>query len=756
MIEPLARARQLLTAQAQKVQLNMMPELIVGPGRLYDVAGLLRDQDIRCVMVVTSQGFVERGIIPSFTKDLLARGITAAVFADVTPDPDIECVEQAAAFYRSHGCEGIVAIGGGSVMDCAKIGGALAVKPGKGARDIVGTMRVRATLPYLVAVPTTAGTGSETTAAAVLTIPDVQRKYAVSDLALIPDAAVLDPNLLLGLSPAMTAYTGMDALTHAVEAYINHYGSHEAREYAREAVELIFKNLKPSYDDGQNVKLRENMLLASHYAGIAFTNNMVGYVHALAHCIGGRYHVQHGLANAVLLPVVLEEYGEAAEGRLAELGKAIGLAHGSDHNVAAAFIGKIRELSAFIGIPESIPEIQAEDILELATAAEEEGNPAYPVPCLWTRRRFESVLQRVSGAGACGTTTAKQVRITEPGPLLNEDGILAKRGWATSLLLEYDRSRIAASKLRVKEWDYYLVSDDDYAIALTIGDMGYVSLVSASLIDFANGTFITQSTMGAMPLGRIGLPSTSELGITEFADKRAAMIFEAADGMRHLVVNFSDFEDGHPLIAEIVLDEQPRDSMVIATPWAEDDKAFYYNQKIVGMRALGSFALGKLYHEFKSANSFGLLDWGRGVWTHDNTWYWGAAQGWQNGHKFAMNLGYGFGDTTAASENMVFVDGIAHKLGRVDFGIPVRDAEATTVGDRLDLMKPWHITDDEGRLDLSFAPDIDRYDYIDLKAVISDQHQVFGLMDGWVKLDDGTTFEIHGLRGFAEAVHNMY
>ena len=763
MFEALTRIRQAAGAQAQKVQLRMLPELLVGPGVLYDIPKLLRDQDIRCVMVVTTEGFVRRGVVPSFSQDLLAHGITAAVFSDVKPDPDIECVEMAAAFYRSHGCEGIVAIGGGSVMDCAKVAGALAVRPKARALDLVGTMKVHATLPYLVAVPTTAGTGSEVTAAAVVTDPQRQRKYAVSDISLIPDAAVLDPNLLVGLSPAMTAYTGMDALTHAVEAYTNRYGSREAREYARRAVEIIFKTLKASYDDGTDAKLREDMLMASYYAGIAFTNNMVGYVHALAHGIGGRYHVQHGLANAVLLPVVMEEFGEAAEGRLAELAEVIGLGGATDHDLACKFIAKIRELSESMGIPEIIPEIRQEDIPELAAGAEAEGNPAYPVPEIWTRRRFEKALKRVSSTEAAANAQSAstelvngQVRIVKPGPLLNDDGMLAQPGFATSLLLEYDRSRIAASKLRVKEWDYYLVNDDDYALAFTVGDMGYLALVSASLLDFRKGTFITESTMSALPLGRMGMPSTSSLGVTQFADKRAAMTFEVAGGMRHLVVNFADFKDGKPLIAEIVLDREPRDSMVIATPWTDDDTAFYYNQKIVGMRAIGSFSAGDVYHEFNGSDSFGLLDWGRGVWTRDNTWFWGVAQGNQSGHVFAMNLGYGFGDTSAASENMVFIDGIMHKLGRVDFGIPVLNEAAKTVGDRYDLLKPWHITDDEGRLDLTFAPDIDRCDYIDLKAIVSDQHQVFGLFNGWVKLDDGSTFEVRDLRGSAEAVHNMY
>ena len=395
MLEPLTRVRQFAVARAQAAQLKMLPELVLGPGSLYDVPQLLRDQDIRCVMVVTTEGFVKRGVIPSFTQDLLSHGVASAVFSDVKADPDVECVEMAAAFYRSHGCEGIVAIGGGSVMDCAKIAGALVVRPGKKTLDLVGTMRVHATLPYLVAVPTTAGTGSEVTAAAVVADHAAQRKYAIADTSLIPDAAVFDPHLLVGLPSNMTAYTGMDALTHAVEAYVNRFGSRAAREYAVRAVKLVFENLKASYDDGANIRLRENMLVASYYAGIAFTNNMVGYVHALAHGIGGRYGVQHGLANAILLPVVLETYGPAAESRLADLGEAVGLSGETDHDVAVAFIAEIRKLSASMGIPETISELREEDIPELAAGAEEEGNPTYPVPVIWEREAFERVLRRV-------------------------------------------------------------------------------------------------------------------------------------------------------------------------------------------------------------------------------------------------------------------------------------------------------------------------------------------------------------------------
>ena len=353
-------------------------------------------------------------------------------------------------------------------------------------------------------------------------------------------------------------------------------------------------------------------------------------------------------------------------------------------------------------------------------------------------------------------TQRDQVRITQEGPLLDENGHLASPGWATELLLRYDRARIKSPALRIKEWDYYLVNDDEYAVAFTIGDLGFISLVSASLLSFKSGTFITQSTMGILPLGKLALPASSNEGVTAFSDKRATMSFTVAEGMRHLQVEFHDFREGEPLVAEVVLDRPPRDSMVIATPWAENPRAFYYNQKIVGMHAIGSFTLGELHHDFREGCSFGLLDWGRGVWTYDNTWYWAVAQGMQDGHVFGFNLGYGFGDTTAASENMVFVDGICHKLGRVDFGIPAKDLQAANIVDRFELMEPWHFTDDEGRLDLVFTPQIDRCDFMDYKVVISDQHQVFGQFDGWVVLDDGTRFEVRDLRGAAEAVHNRY
>lgn len=356
-------------------------------------------------------------------------------------------------------------------------------------------------------------------------------------------------------------------------------------------------------------------------------------------------------------------------------------------------------------------------------------------------------------------------RIVSQGPLHNADGSLAEPGYATALLLNYNRFKVRAPKHRIKEWDYYLVNDDEYAVALTVGDLGYMGLISASVVDLVECWYKTTSVITPLPLGRFGLPEHSSEGVTEFENKRVHLRFEAKGGTRTLRARFDRFDGDEPLHIDAVLDEEPRDSMVIATPWAEDPKAFYYNQKIVGMRAQGSFRKGLLVHGFRPDDSFGLLDWGRGVWTRDNTWFWAVAQGWQDGkgnrtvgsHRFGLNLGYGFGDTSAASENMVFVDGVAHKLGRVDFGIADRTGTSEkNVERRFDLMAPWHMTDDEGRLDLVFTPSVDRKDYINLALVITDQHQVFGTLSGKVVLDDGTEFAVAGLHGSAEVVRNKY
>ena len=341
--------------------------------------------------------------------------------------------------------------------------------------------------------------------------------------------------------------------------------------------------------------------------------------------------------------------------------------------------------------------------------------------------------------------------ITGSGPLLDEKGRLREPGYALRPPFDYSHDRIAAPAWRIKDWDYYLVNDERYAVALTFSDLGYIGLVSAAIVDFDEAAATTASELVVLPMGRMGLPASSDEGDISWRNKRCTVNFAHTPAGRRLTLSMRDFAKGEDFEAELLLDKEPQDSMVIATPWAQSEQAFYYNRKIVGMRARGGFRRGALFHEFDGKTSFGLLDWGRGVWTYDNTWKWSAAQGVQQGHVVGFNLGYGFGDTSAASENMVFVDGVAHKLDTVTFNIPRDDEGALRYTDT------WRISDDEGRLSLMFVPIVDRCDLIDVAHVlVSDQHQVFGRFYGSVTLDDGTKLDIDSLWGFAENVHNRY
>ena len=343
-----------------------------------------------------------------------------------------------------------------------------------------------------------------------------------------------------------------------------------------------------------------------------------------------------------------------------------------------------------------------------------------------------------------------QKQIIEKGALLNHKGELVEAGYATSLIREYRRKDIKANPMRIKEWDYYLISDGRRALALTISDNSYMGLESVSWIDLEKPEETTKSEIILMPMGKLNLPSSSVSGNVSFHNKKLNMIFGNNGQKRHLRVNYKDFKDGKTLTADLILDDVPEDSMVIATPYKEDPKAFYYNQKINCLRAQGYVSIGNDGYRFEADSAFGVLDWGRGVWTYSNTWYWSSASGMQNGKRFGFNLGYGFGDTSSASENMVFVDGKAHKLSQVTFNIPFKEDGSE------DFMKPWTFTSDDGRLNLDFEPVIDRAALIDLKLIRSDQHQVFGRFSGTVILDDGSPFEIKNLPGFAEKVANKW
>lgn len=340
---------------------------------------------------------------------------------------------------------------------------------------------------------------------------------------------------------------------------------------------------------------------------------------------------------------------------------------------------------------------------------------------------------------------ARNHEITEPGLLLNSWGELREPGWARSQLLKYKREMIKAPAFRIKEWDYYLVLADGFAGAFTISDDGYIGLQSVSLLVFGDKPWEhTETILNTFPHGKMKLPEDSSSGVTEFSNKRLQMRFEAGKGKRHITCRFANFHQGKEFECDITLGQPPMDSMVIATPW-DKKHAFYYNQKINCMRASGWMAFdGKIY-KFDPQTDFGTLDWGRGVWTYDNTWFWGSGNCDLNGEAFGFNIGYGFGNTTAATENVLFYKGKVHKLDDITFNIP-EDS----------YMKPWTFTSSDGRFEMDFIPVLDRAAKIDFKVLVSDQHQVFGRMSGRAVLDDGTELNIKDVMCFAEKVHNRY
>ena len=318
--------------------------------------------------------------------------IPYTIYDRTVANPTTENVAEAVELYRANDCRAIIGFGGGSSMDCAKATGARIAKPHQSLAKMKGILKVHKRLPLLIAIPTTAGTGSETTLAAVITDAETRYKYAINDFPLIPRYAVLDPKVTLSLPPAITASTGMDALTHAVEAFIGNSTTYGTRKDALLAVKLIFENLDIVYNDGSNLDARRNMLHASFYAGCAFTKSYVGYVHAVAHSLGGQYNVPHGYANAVILPMVLEAYGSAVYKKLDKLAVEAGIADPEDsyEEGAKKFIQAIKDMKLRFHIGNTIPEIREEDIPKLAHYADKEANPLYPVPVLMNARELEN------------------------------------------------------------------------------------------------------------------------------------------------------------------------------------------------------------------------------------------------------------------------------------------------------------------------------------------------------------------------------
>ena len=336
--------------------------------------------------------------------------------------------------------------------------------------------------------------------------------------------------------------------------------------------------------------------------------------------------------------------------------------------------------------------------------------------------------------------------VVTPHPLLDENGSLQEPGWSRTLVQAYSRNDIKKRKTRIKEWDYYYIMSHShqFALCLTVSDLGYLGMHSVSFVDLKNAKEKTESVIVPFPLGKTGMPATSAAGDIKFKNGKLGIEFLHDGENRVLRMNYPSFDGGKGIRCQITLSEEPQDSMVIATPWDSDPQAFYYNQKINCMRASGKVEYGGETFELNPAQDFGGLDWGRGVWTYDNYWYWGSGSGQLDGVPFGFNIGYGFGNTSAASENVLFYNGKVHKLDDVTFHISENYTD------------PWRFTSSDGRFEMDFVPIIDRSAKIDLKAIITDQHQVFGKMSGTAVLDDGTKLELRDFLCFAEEVHNKY
>ena len=360
--------------------------------RCEELPDTLKQHKIKKILIVTDPGIVACGLTAKVTSVLAKEKISYSVYDQTSANPTVRNVEEALTLYQKEHCKALLAIGGGSAMDCAKALGARIACPKKTLGQLKGTLHVLHRIPLLIAVPTTAGTGSENTLAAVITDSEKKHKYVLNDFVLIPRYAILDAELTYSLPPHLTATTGMDALTHAVEAYIGRSTTKETREKALLAVKTIYQNIETAYHDGHNHAAREQMLNAAYLAGFAFSRSYVGYVHAVAHSLGGQYNIPHGLANAVLLPEVLESYGSCIHQKLHMLGCAAGVCTEQDSIKAGAgkFIASIRTLNKNMGIPDFLSGIQERDIETMSVHAAKEANPLYPVPKLMTRRELEA------------------------------------------------------------------------------------------------------------------------------------------------------------------------------------------------------------------------------------------------------------------------------------------------------------------------------------------------------------------------------
>ena len=372
------------------------PKLIEGADSVLRLPATIKALGLNNILIVSGKTTPKLGLLDGLMSELDNSGINYILFSECIPDPTIGVVEATVKEYNDNKCEAFIAFGGGSPMDCVKIAAARIARPNKSVLQLAGLFKVLKKIPTIFAIPTTSGTGSETTAAAVVKNPENHAKYAISDPSIVPHYAVLDPKLTLGLPKHITAQTGMDALTHAIEAFIGGNNTKNTEQMALHATKLIMENLREACDNGSNLVAREHMLTASYYAGVAFTRAFVGYVHSIAHTLGGFYGVPHGLANAVILTHVLEAYGESAHKRLGILADEVGITGSSNADKTAKFIIMIRNLAANIGIPDTIDCVIPSDIAEMSKRAAKEANPLYPVPKIMDANELAKIYTIIS------------------------------------------------------------------------------------------------------------------------------------------------------------------------------------------------------------------------------------------------------------------------------------------------------------------------------------------------------------------------
>ncbi|MDY5771320.1 MAG: iron-containing alcohol dehydrogenase [Anaerovoracaceae bacterium] len=376
-----------------------MPETLEGAGAVKKLPALIKEKGFTKVLVVTDKVLMDLGLPKGMLEAMDSAGIEYVVYDGVQPNPTDRNVNEGLKLFRENGCQAMVAFGGGSPMDCCKGIGAMAVKKGKTVEQLQGLFKILHKIPTIFAVPTTAGTGSETTVAAVITNEKTHHKASMNDTSLMPKYAVLDPELTVGLPPKVTSTTGMDALCHAVECYTNNtYNSKLEKKLSEDAVKLIYDNLYEAYTDGSNLEARHNMQKAAFYAGRAFTRGCVGYVHAIGHTLGGLYGTPHGLAMSVILPHVMRQFGSAAHERLARLAEVCGMTGANDAEKAEKFISWIEEMKVKMNIPAGLDVIKDEDVPQIIEWAMKEANPLYPVPAIWDKADFEKCISTIRNA----------------------------------------------------------------------------------------------------------------------------------------------------------------------------------------------------------------------------------------------------------------------------------------------------------------------------------------------------------------------